>query len=233
MTFPRAASLLSVAAGIAALGSAQAQQPPLWSGFYTGVAAGYSREKTSFDASDIASSIITAPTTISGLDASGGNLGIFGGVNWQSDGLVFGIEGEWSRYSLNVNKGVTIDLNPLPPASANLSAEIDWAASLRGRVGVAFGGVLLYGTGGAAAAMARGNISAGGILTPVSYSNSTILPGWVLGGGIEAQLTPNWIARGEYLRLHFGSVGSLTSGIVPVTDSVDINNVRAAIAYKF
>lgn len=232
MKFPRAASLLSIAAGIATLGPAQAQQPPLWSGLYLGAVGGYSHEKASFDASDIASSIVTAPTTITGLDASGGNLGIFGGVNWQSDALVFGVEGEWSRYWLGVNKGVTVDLNPLPPASGNLGAEIDWAASLRSRLGIAFGGILLYGTAGGTAAMARGNISTSGLVN-ASYSSSTILPGYVLGAGIEAQLTPNWIARAEYLHLHFGSVGSLTSGAVPVADSVDINNVRAAIAYKF
>jgi outer membrane immunogenic protein len=204
----------------------------MWNGFYAGVIGGYANEKASFDGSDLASSIITSPTTISGLNTSGGGLGAFGGANWQMGQLVFGIEGEWSRYWLKVTRGVTIDLNPLPPASANLSAEIDWAASLRGRLGFAFGNVLLYGTAGGVTAMARGNISASGVVN-ASYSDSTMLPGWVLGGGIEAQLSPNWIARGEYLRFHFGNVGSLTSGTVPITDSVDINNVRAAIAYKF
>jgi opacity protein-like surface antigen len=236
MAFRRAATLFFSVAGLAMLGSAEAQQQPsypIWNGFYAGVTGGYSHEKASFDASDLASSIITSPTMITGLKTSGGNLGFLGGANWQMGALVFGIEGDWSHYWLNVTKGVTVDLSPLPSASAKLSAEIDWTASLRGRFGVALGDVMVYGTAGGVAASARGDISVGGIVTPVTYSNSTILPGWVLGGGLEAQLTRNWIARGEYLHMHFGNIGSLTSGVVPVTDSVDIDTVRAALAYKF
>lgn len=232
--FPRAANLFSLAASIALLGSASAQQAPMWNGFYAGVLGGYARDSASFDMGDLNASILSSPASVGSFKSSGGNLGLMGGANWQMGALVFGVEGDWSRYWLRSEESVLVDPSPLPgPVGAKLGAEIGWAATLRARLGFTVGNILLYGTAGGAAASAKGDLSVTGIPSPVSYSSSTILPGYVFGGGMEAMLSPNWILRGELLRLHFGGVGSLTRGVVPVTDSVDITTFRGGVAYKF
>jgi len=44
------------------------------------------------------------------------------------------------------------------------------------------------------------------LLTPLTITNDTTRLGWTLGGGIEAMLGSNWIARAEYRYASFGTI---------------------------
>lgn len=70
--------------------------------------------------------------------------------------------------------------------------------------------------------------------TTVNFSDTKL--GWVAGGGIEAILDTDWIARAEYLHYDFGSV---TSRLVADPQSATwsrafrYETVRVGLSYKF
>ena len=94
----------------------------------------------------------------------------------------------------------------------------------------------MYATGGVAFndAKIRSDYGFGGI-DPTA--NKT---GWVLGAGAEYAVTPNIVARVEYLYKDYGSKDrSQPYGVAPLagveTDKITFrsNTVRAGVAYKF
>jgi len=99
------------------------EMPFSWAGAYVGLHAGIAGFKQFADSSG-------------DKHGTGGVVGVHGGYNWQSGNIVYGIEGDIG-YST---------------AAANYdhSTQLDTIASIRGRLGLAFGRVLVYGTGGVA-----------------------------------------------------------------------------------
>jgi outer membrane immunogenic protein len=98
---------------------------------------------------------------------------------------------------------------------SNAASKIDYFGTVRGRLGYAFGNVLLYGTGGFAWAhhsnavtlTCQGSGCPGTTLpfaTNTSSASSTP-DGWTAGGGVEWLFLPNWTVRAEYLHLQFNS----------------------------
>src|SRR5690606_9214241 len=65
------------------------------------------------------------------------------GYNFQAGNFVFGIEADISGTGI---KGTVTD----PDAGYRVTSRLDWLATVRGRVGMAFDRVFLYGTGGLA-----------------------------------------------------------------------------------
>ena len=223
-------------AAILAIGEAIAADPfaTSWSGPYFGLSAGYARDKVHFDAGDLAANDITGSIAVSGPTSSGIGFGVQTGFNWQSGFLVYGIEGDWSRFRLHSDHAVSVDYPPFGSVPGRLGADLDWATSLRARAGLAAGDVFLYATCGLALGRASGDLLLSGFSPPVSFSGSTLLAGWVLGGGIETMFSPHWTARAEILRMHLSSDPfSFDSSFVPVSGSVDVTTVRAGINYKF
>ena len=205
---------------------------PSWSGPYFGVNAGYALSRAQFDSGDLAASGI--PGSVSGPAANGIAFGFNTGANWQAGLLVYGIEGDWSRFRLRSDQAVSVSFPPFGTVAGGLGSEIDWAATLRARTGLAFGDVLLYATGGGALGRASGDLVLSGLGTPVYFSGSSLMAGWVVGGGIEALFLQHWSARAELLRVHMGSDPfSFKSSTAPVTGSVDVTTFRAGINYKF
>jgi hypothetical protein len=84
------------------------------------------------------------------------------GYNWQADSLVFGIEGDISFTDWGQRTTVfDTDAGDLGGpdvdnfAFGTVSADVDFLASVRGRLGFAFDSLLIYGTGGVAWADAQ------------------------------------------------------------------------------
>ncbi len=98
---------------------------------------------------------------------AGGHLG----YNWQT--------------SRNVVLGVETDLNFLD--------DVDYLATIRGRLGYAFGPTLLYATAGAAFI----GFEDDGLFGDDSDT------GWVVGGGVEYKLRDNWSLGAEGLYYSF------------------------------
>ncbi len=180
-----------------------------WSGFYIGAMGGYGSENTS------------DPLGIKG-GFGGGTLG----YNWQFGQFVAGIEadGAWA----DINNSSTQIVGNVPITA---SAKVDALATIRGRFGVAFDQVLLYGTAGLALADAKLGASAPGI----SLSDSQTLTGWTAGAGIEWMFMPRWSLKAEYLYRSLGGQTFFAAQLPPgiQTGTLNINSGQVGINYHF
>jgi outer membrane immunogenic protein len=117
--------------------------------------------------------------------------GFHAGYNWQKHGpWVFGIEGD-----------------------VNFADDVDYVASIRGRLGYAMGSSLLYGTGGAAFLGASDG-----------DDDDDALEGWVAGLGLEHKFTPDVSAGLETLYYNYGEVDGSN-------EDLDTWTVRARLTY--
>jgi outer membrane immunogenic protein len=234
---------------------------PSWTGFYVGAHAGWGWSDTRATASSsapgaffpLAGSVFLPASYDVGADGAvfGGQLG----YNWQAGNWVVGVEGDFSGAGISGFQSQALQLNPIigvpvgPRGTSFMSQDINWLASIRGRLGYAWGPSLLYVTGGAAWADVayRADASPTGFFVgccafPASFSNTR--SGWTVGGGFEYMITGNWTVRGEYLYYSFDGdtitapVASsvplaVTSSATYTFDKLDLHVVRAGLNYKF
>lgn len=176
-----------------------------WSGFYIGVMGGYGAEATS------------DPVGIKGGFA-GGTLG----YNWQSGIYVAGIEadGAWA----DISQTATV-------VPVTLTDRIQSLGTVRGRVGVTFDQVLLYGTGGFAIADNKLSASALGL----TFSDSKVHTGWVAGAGVEWMFTPGWSLKAEYLYRRFDSQTYFAAQLPPgiASGSLALNSGQFGVNFHF
>jgi outer membrane immunogenic protein len=204
-----------------------------WTGFYLGANAGGGW-------SDVDNEFGTfALPAFASLDHSlkGAIGGVQTGYNWQQGAMVFGVE---TDFQFSGMKG-GVDA-PCPPVlcagiAASFNQKLPWFGTVRGRIGVASQGWLIYATGGFAYARLKTHAfaSAGGVA--VDVTNSENRNGWTAGGGIEVALMGNWTAKVEYLYLDFGSKDNNWAllGLPILTDSARLqsNIVRGGVNYRF
>jgi outer membrane immunogenic protein len=171
-----------------------------WTGFYIGAMGGYAKENT---------------TGIGAL--SGGLAGGTVGYNWQTGMMVYGLEADaaWS------NVGATVG----NPAFVAATDKINDLGTARGRIGVAFDQILLYGTGGFA--WVDNKLTA--TVLGVSASESHFHTGWTAGAGIEAMFAPKWSVKAEYL---YRSLSSQNYFTIP-TGTLNLNSVQVGVNYHF
>jgi outer membrane immunogenic protein len=144
--------------------------------------------------------------------------GIHGGFNFQHGAFVYGFESDVS-----------------------FANNIDYLASVRGRLGVAAGNWLFYGTGGVA--FMGSNVS-GAVVDAygngASYEVSSNQTGFVVGGGTEVKLSPNWSVGVEGLYYGFDGVTAVASGgnntfdyNAKIETGADVGVVRGRLSYHF
>ena len=169
--------------------------PSIWQGAYVGINGGYGWSDSN-------------PTS-----AEGGFGGAQVGYNWQRGRLVFGIEGDFQGGDIG---GSVTDFD------ATLHSEINWFSTVRGRLGIATGPWLIYGTGGVAFADidTRVRFDDGD-----SWKTSGTETGYAVGGGLEWAFAQNWSAKAEYL---FVGLGEDDFGV-----NNDFHSVRLGLNYKF
>ena len=177
------------------------------------------------------------------------------GYNYQvGSQWVVGVEADFGWASktttlLGMRYPATTEITQL--ADSSFSVKTTWDASARGRVGfLVTPSVLVYGTGGAAwlhveaTSVCSTNpivgVCAPGGQSPAVITDSTTKAGWTVGGGIEAMLWANWIARGEYRYADFGTITNIDTRVIgglPVTDTYDLrirtHTATFGLAYKF
>lgn len=182
--------------------------PGIWNGLYVGGTFGFA-----FGDASPSGAFDT-------IDLKGNTLGMHVGYNWQIRDIVLGVEGDaaWS----NVDGSRTFS------GPAWVSANSDWLASIRGRVGYAANNVLLYATGGFA--WADANVTVSDLIG--SARSSETLTGYVLGGGIEWKFTQNVSARIEGLHYVFDDH---KFNFNPGSLSIDSNvtTIRAGLTFHF
>ena len=86
------------------------------------------------------------------------------------------------------------------PGGINMSSDTKWMTSLRGRLGwVVMPQAMIYATGGAAWAKTDyAGLDANNTGCPTECGVVSLgkhKSGWVVGGGAEYMLTPNWFVR--------------------------------------
>ena len=135
-----------------------------------------------------------------------------------------GIPGTWSE-------DFGADLNSARIKSA-------WDASVRARAGFLLTPrTLVYSTGGLAllhsevSAECAGNFPVGWCVTANSDSESAVLTGWTVGGGIERMLSKAWVLRGEYRYSDYGSRSFTLFDDAPLDSAAVTIEEKASVAY--
>jgi outer membrane immunogenic protein len=220
-----------------------------WSGFYLGFNAGAITDHGDITERNVGKTFGPFETTTSDSFQKTGFIG--GGqvgYNWQTGQTVVGVEADaaWSNLK---NTHETIN-DPFffgkATTPSRFTSQIDWLATLRGRVGVAATpGLLLYVTGGAAAAgvkVSYENFGAPGILPSSTSWNKTAF-GWTAGFGAEYALGSHWSVKGEYLHVALDSstvnfplnpavffLPGTAAGSIRVNNNLDL--IRVGLNYK-
>lgn len=185
-----------LAFGLAGVTAASAQSgPAIWSGLYVGAHAGYGEAVDEPDP----------------FDVGGGLIGMHAGYNYQMGQVVLGIEGDYT--------GTDFDDTATVPG-ARVTLEVDDIASIRARLGYAWGQALLYGTVG----YAWGEAGTSGQVAGIKFSRSTDFDGLVAGGGLEYKFAPDWSARVEGLGYWLEPDGA-------DRDDLDVTVIRAGVTW--
>lgn len=180
-----------------------------WQGFYVGVHGGYTW-------GNFSAGLAPGPTAfdVHGSSFSGG---LFAGMNFQvAPQFLVGMEGDLSLYNPKSN--------PLL-VGGFLQASSDWQGTVRGRAGVTFDNLFVYGTGGLAIAGVQ-------FTGPLGSQDRTKL-GWALGFGAEAKLTENLFARAEYIYTNYGTDTYVLGFGSTVRGDLDTHTVRVGVGYRF
>lgn len=172
-----------------------APAPPAssWIGPYLGANAGYQWGWVDHN-----------PTNPSGILG-----GVQGGFNWQRGQFVYGVETD-------------IQLSGADDTVAPWQFSSPWFGTVRGRGGIAFSNVLLYGTAG----LAYGDLR----LDTAGLTESHVSAGWTAGAGIEVGFTPHWSAKAEWLYLDLMDSNFSLTG---TSNGLATNLVRFGVNYHF
>jgi outer membrane immunogenic protein len=195
---------------------------PTWAGFYIGGHIGYG--EADFDTrvdldyfDDINSNFDDSYSFGNSLTMDGLIGGVQGGYNWQINQLVLGIEADisftdWGQSSSSFDSsdvlrlGAPGGLDADEYAFGSTSADIDFLASVRGRLGFAMNNFLLYGTGGIAWADASADANV------VVYDNTT---------GLETE----WNGKRDFNDIGFVVGAGMGWMVIPQTFSVGVEGL--------
>jgi outer membrane immunogenic protein len=159
------------------------------------------------------------------------------GFNWQYGLTVLGAEADIQ--ASGVKGGIATPCIAglcAAPVTASYNQSVPWFGTVRGRLGAAWSGWMIYAAGGYAYGRIETDAVAAAGPAVAVFSLHETRNGWTAGSGIEVAFAPGWSAKLEYLYLDFGHRSS-TLGFVPlpVTDGAHLamNVVRAGVNYRF
>jgi outer membrane immunogenic protein len=215
-------ALAATATGAIAGGSLKDRDRPFsWSGFYVGLQGGYVNANVDAKSGPFPGAFDQTYD----YSANGGVFGGHAGYNVQTGSIVFGVEGDIEASGLQKN-GV---------GSLGYLHRMDvlWLGSVRGRIGVASGNWLFYGTGGWAWADTTLDKATSLTAAPfVSYSDTR--SGWTAGGGVEHAVSSGLTVRLEYRYTDYGTETHNNAGVNSQDRSeLTTHAVRAGASLKF
>ncbi|OXT02400.1 hypothetical protein B7H23_05740 [Notoacmeibacter marinus] len=186
-----------------------------WTGPYAGLQLGYGWADTDW-------TYRTGGDTLD-VDPDGVFGGLYAGYSFQFDSFVAGAEIEASLADID---GET----DCPSALFDCRAEIDAFGSLRARFGYAADRFLVYGTGGLA--LGHMETETEDFAANVN-SESKVLLGYTVGGGVETMLGSNFVLRAEYAYYDFEDAAFTVDAGNEIDTDLDMHTVRFGLAYKF
>lgn len=189
-----------------------------WSGVYFGVHAGFASIDTdittdldgSWNANpqDRIDRQALLPLLNDDLDENAWTGGISAGYDFKFNTLVVGAVADISFLDSSENS-TSFTSGPAQSFRVDSSSKVENMATLRARVGYAFGRSLLYATGGVAYAehsftqrITQLDLPVLGFSQTASFKEGVI--GVVWGGGFEHNLWGRWSLSGQYLHADFG-----------------------------
>lgn len=226
--------------------------PPEWTGAYFGVNVGAAAGGAFRASADLPKTGIEAETSLGGFTV-GGTIG----YNHQfapGGGLVVGFEADGGYASFAAQSGLSV-----PGAGFGVKAGLTgepYFTTVRGRVGYAFGPMLVYATGGWGASSMGfdGSVAVPGIALPKeahvlpdsvkqhfpfggyrgSYRTSVPVDGYVVGAGVEYAINPSWSIKSEYLYADLSRSGTVKLGGVrqKVEIGYDVHQVRVGLNHR-
>lgn len=197
-----------------------------WSGVYVGGVVGYTWGKDRLTEYATATG---APRNMAfDYDLDGFSGGLKAGANFQSGDFVYGAEADVELTSID---GTFIDdIQHLGRGDDSYA----WQASLRARAGFAMDRMMIYGTGGLAAARMKN------LYTLVPYHISEAIEdtryGWTAGAGVDYAVTDNVIAGIEYRFTKFNQFTNVSTVAFPGisgTQEPMTNSIKVTLSYKF
>lgn len=193
-----------------------------WSGLYVGINGGYGWGDSNFKFKDVGTSSSTS--------FDGGMFGGQVGFNFQfGRGFLLGIEGDIDWTDLNGS-------DRCPNANFSCDVDVNYLASVRGRLGYAFDRFLVYGTGGVGFGDVDYNISPSVGGGGKFRGSSDTQVGWAAGGGVEFGIGQHWSVKGEYVYYDLGTesanIGDL-SHLTRTDVDLTVNTAKIGLNYRF
>ena len=166
------------------------------------------------------------------------------GYQVQFNQFVAGIEGSVDGSSLQKTATASFPVF-LGGSTLTTQTTADIQGSIRGKLGIVWDRLMIYGTGGVAFGGFNTDVqlaalgSSGVPAFFASNSFSTTRVGWTAGGGAQYAVTPNWWVFVEYRFSDFGTVRNgafpnLPSGVLFNDERrIQENQIQAGFSYKF
>jgi len=203
-----------------------------WTGFYVGANGGYG-----WNDGDPHANITTnlgGAASFTEPGEKGLFLGAQGGYNWQVGQFVLGVEADFQGANIAGDMPTTL-------FGANAFSDhrsVRWFGTARGRVGYAFGQLLVYGTGGFAYGEVNNHVITNGVADTKATQDKG---GYAAGGGLEWALDQFWSAKFEYEYIHLSDSTGISAPVIPPNGVIvflspqhnSFNTVRVGLNYKF
>lgn len=179
-----------------------------WTGLYVGVNGGYAWGEAD-----------------AGIDPEGWMIGGTVGYNQQFGQFVAGIEADLAYTDIDDSVSFAGTTAGGAAFTGDADFELNYLATVRGRLGYAWDRTLVYVTGGVAfgETEASASVTTGGVTTSASDDDTSV--GYVLGAGVEYAFTDNWSAKAEYNYVDLGDAAG--------DSDFDAHLVKVGLNYKF
>ncbi|MCL4767763.1 MAG: outer membrane beta-barrel protein [Hyphomicrobiaceae bacterium] len=200
-----------------------------WTGVYVGAHAGLMTGNTQGGPNCPGAQPFCNALFGTDYDMNGGLFGGHIGYNYQMGSTVLGIEASYSGSNAQGDGSLLFGF-------LNSRRELDWLATVTGRLGYAMGRSLVY---------VKGGVAWGDLQTDVSIGTVNILSGgethvgWTAGLGFEHALTNNVTVRIEYAHIDLDTEGHALSlvgvGPIGVASQVEaeFDTLSLGVSYKF
>jgi outer membrane immunogenic protein len=175
----------------------------------------------------------TAPATYSASSWAGPYIGGQFGYEWgtvsnnpaRPDGFQGGVEAgyNWQFGQFVVGGETDLNISGAQDTTAGFQFSNQWYGTVRGRAGIAFNNILLYGTAGLGYGALSGQ-------APGFLSSSRTSAGFVAGAGVEYGFAAHWSAKAEWLYLDLADRSFPATG---TNNGLAANLVRFGLNYHF